>query len=148
MKKQLGSSLYFFRTVHSCAGILKALKLSSIMLVSKEVLDWLFYEPSPRNYILPRFRGWEGWSWFLSHSALWFLTRTASLSTNPEDCRSTCNIVSVHSLWSKTVHNWSVSEVRLNKDWDSSCLSRRIMSTTHTNDVQRNNRLLVSKYNP
>lgn len=57
IKKHLGSFLYFFRTVHSCAGILKALKLSSIILVSKEAFDRLFYKPSPRNYILPRFRG-------------------------------------------------------------------------------------------
>jgi len=70
IKKQLGSFTCFFRTVHSCAGILKALKLSSIILVSKEAFDRLFYEPSTRNYILPRFRGWKGWSWGLSHSAL------------------------------------------------------------------------------
>lgn len=39
IKKPLGSVLHFLRRGHSCAGILKALKLSSIILVSKEVLE-------------------------------------------------------------------------------------------------------------
>lgn len=75
IKKPLGFLLHFLRTRNSCAGVLKALKLSSCVKGSV----WASQAPGTTFS-----SGSKGWSWVLSYSALILLKNQLSWNCQPE----------------------------------------------------------------